>query len=78
MPLNNNGVEQIAHWCAQSEVVADIRAKARSDFFGYDEPGTIKYMGGTEELNTGKGAFWVGSVSTFGCRRVNTRPNWRR
>lgn len=52
MPLNNNMVEQIAHWCAQSEVVADIRAKARSDFFGYDEPGTIKYMGGTEELNT--------------------------
>ena len=52
MPLNNNLVEQIAQWCAQSDVIADIRAKARSDFFGYDEPGTIKYMGGADELNS--------------------------
>ncbi len=52
MPLTANVVELIAQWCAQSEAIDDIRAKARSDFFGYDEPGTIKYMAGSEELNT--------------------------
>jgi hypothetical protein len=49
--LTENVVELMSQWCALSEDMADIRAKARSDFFGYDEPGTIKYMGGTEDLN---------------------------
>lgn len=52
MPLTANAVEQLARWCSQCEAIDDIRAKARSDFFGYDEPGTIKYMAGSEELNT--------------------------
>jgi hypothetical protein len=52
MPLTANAVELLAQWCALSEAIADIRAKARSDFFGYDEPGTIKYMTGADELNT--------------------------
>jgi hypothetical protein len=51
MALTANMVELLAQWCAQNEAVADIRARARGDFFGYDEPGTIKYMPGSEELN---------------------------
>ncbi len=52
MALNANTVEQIAQWCAKSEAIDEVRAKARSDFFGYDEVGTIKYMAGAEDLNT--------------------------
>lgn len=51
MPLNVSMVEQLAEWCAKSDALADIRSNARSDFFGYDEPGTIKYMAGTGEVN---------------------------
>jgi hypothetical protein len=52
MSLNARIVEQLAQWCFRSETMADVRAKARSDFFGYNEPGTVKYMDGAEELNT--------------------------
>ncbi|MBA7679260.1 hypothetical protein ES703_87547 [subsurface metagenome] len=51
MPLTANMVEELAQWCAGSDILADVRSKARGDFFGYDEPGTIKYMVGTGEVN---------------------------
>src|SRR4030043_2079796 len=51
MPLTNSIVEQLTEWCGHSDALADIRSKARSDFFGYDEPGTIKYMAQTGEVN---------------------------
>ena len=51
MPLTANTIEQIGEWCLQSETIAGVRSKARGEFFGYDEPGTIKYMEGAEELN---------------------------
>jgi len=37
---------------ATTEELADARASARSHFFGYDEPGEVKYMPGTEEVNS--------------------------
>ena len=51
MPLTNSMVEQLTEWCALSDVLADVRSKARSDFFGYDEPQTIKYMAEAGEVN---------------------------
>jgi hypothetical protein len=51
MALTANTVEQIAQWCVASDSLGDIRARARSDFFGYDEPGTINYMADTGEIN---------------------------
>ena len=62
MPLTNSMMEQIASWCATSEVLAGIRSKARSDFFGYDEPGSVKYMAQTGELNARERRFagWFG------------------
>jgi hypothetical protein len=43
-------IEALAQWCLKTESQADARAKARSDFFGYDDPGEIKYLPGTEDL----------------------------
>jgi hypothetical protein len=62
MPLTFSSIELITSWCLQNETLAEIRAKARSDFFGYDEPGTIKYLGGAEELNARERRFlgWFG------------------
>jgi len=44
-------VEELVAWCANSEALADIRSRARSEFFGYDEPGTVKYLPGAGDLN---------------------------
>ena len=62
MPLTNSMVEQLAEWCLRSDTLADVRSKARSDFFGYDEPGTIKYMAETGEVNGRERRFlsWFG------------------
>ena len=51
MALNYITVERLTDWCSMSEEIADVRAKARSDFFGYygDEP--PKYLGDSGELN---------------------------
>jgi hypothetical protein len=51
MPLTANTIEQICAWCLQSEILAGVRSKAIGEFFGYDEPGVIKYMEGAEALN---------------------------
>ena len=52
MPLTPNMVEELAQWCLRSDALADVRSQARSDYFGYDEPGEVKYMPGTEEVNS--------------------------
>jgi hypothetical protein len=51
MALNYITAELLTDWCSRSEEIADVRAKARSDFFGYygDEP--PKYPGDSGELN---------------------------
>jgi hypothetical protein len=45
-------VEQIAEWCLRSDTLADTRSKARSDFFGYDEPGEARYMEGAGDVTS--------------------------
>jgi hypothetical protein len=62
MALNTNLVEQLAAWCATSDELADVRSKARSDFFGYDEPSEIKYLPGAGEVNGRERRFigWFG------------------
>jgi len=45
--FNDILVEQIARWCMTDISLTDIRSKARNEFFGYDEPGEIKYLEGT-------------------------------
>ena len=52
MPLNNNMVEQLAEWCLRDDALADIRAAARRDFFGYDEPGEALYMEGAGDITS--------------------------
>jgi hypothetical protein len=62
MALTAGKVERLAAWCAVIEGLADVRSKARSEFFGYDEPGTVKYMAQTGELNARERRFmgWFG------------------
>jgi hypothetical protein len=62
MALNATLVEQLAAWCATSDELADVRSKSRSDFFGYDEPGEIKYLPGAGEVNSRERRFigWFG------------------
>ena len=52
MALTASVVEQIAAWCATSEELADIRSKARSEYFGYDESGEVRYMEGAGDVTS--------------------------
>jgi hypothetical protein len=52
MPLTASKVEELAEWGMHAEVLADVRSKARSEFFGYDEPRDAKYIANTGELNS--------------------------
>jgi len=52
MTLNANMVEQLAEWCLRSDTLADIRATARRDFFGYDEPDEARYMEGAGDVTS--------------------------
>ncbi|WP_332445763.1 hypothetical protein [Dehalococcoides mccartyi] len=65
MPLTNSIVEQIAAWCAASEELADIRSKARSEYFGYDEAGEVHYMEGAGNLTSRERRFLGWFILTF-------------
>jgi len=65
MPLTASIVEQIAAWCATSEVLADIRSKARSEYFGYDEPGEVCYMEDAGDVTSRERRFLGWFVLTF-------------
>lgn len=65
MALTASIVEQIAAWCATSEALADIRAKARSEYFGYDEPGEVHYMEGAGDLTSRERRFLGWFALTF-------------
>ena len=65
MTLNANTVEQLAVWCLQSDTLADIRATARRDFFGYDEPGEAHYMEGVGDVTSRERRFLGWFALTF-------------
>jgi len=52
MALTANIVERIAAWCASTDEIADIRAKARGEYFGYDEPGEVEYIQGVGDVTS--------------------------
>ncbi len=59
MSLTANMVERLAEWCLRSDTISDIRAKARCDFFGYDEPGEANYLKGSGDI-TGRERRFLG------------------
>jgi len=65
MALTASIVEQIAAWCATSEELADLRSKARSEYFGYDESGEVHYMGGAGDLTSRERRFLGWFALTF-------------
>ena len=65
MTLNANMVEQLAEWCLRSDTLADIRATARRDFFGYDEPGEAHYMEGAGDVTSRERRFLGWFALTF-------------
>jgi len=65
MTLNANIVEQLAEWCLRSDTLADIRAAARRDFFGYDEPGEARYMEGAGDVTSRERRFLGWFALTF-------------
>jgi hypothetical protein len=52
MSLNSSLIEELVQWCLRSDGLADVRASARRDFFGYDEPGEIDYMPGAGDTTS--------------------------
>jgi hypothetical protein len=58
-------VEQLAEWCLRSDTMADIRAAARRDFFGYDEPGEAHYMEGAGDVTSRERRFLGWFALTF-------------
>jgi len=65
MTLNTNMVEQLAEWCLRNDTLADIRATARRDFFGYDEPGEARYMEGAGDVTSRERRFLGWFALTF-------------
>jgi hypothetical protein len=65
MTLNANTLEQLAAWCLQRDTLADIRATARRDFFGYDDPGEAHYMEGAGDVTSRERRFLGWFTLTF-------------
>ena len=65
MALNANMVEQLAEWCLKDDDLADVRATARRDFFGYDDPGEVHYMEGAGNLTSRERRFLGWFALTF-------------
>ena len=65
MLINAYMVEQLAEWCLRSDTLADIRATARRDFFGYDEPSEAHYMEGTYDFTSRERCFLGWFALTF-------------
>jgi len=65
MALNANMVEQLAEWCLRDDALADVRATARRDFFGYDEPGEAHYMEGAGDVTSRERRFLGWFALTF-------------
>jgi hypothetical protein len=58
-------IEQLAEWCLRSDTLADIRATARRDFFGYDEPGEARYWEGAGDVTSRERRFLGWFALTF-------------
>jgi len=65
MTLNASMVEQLAEWCLRSDTLSDIRATARRDFFGYDEPGEAHYIEGGGDVTSRERRFLGWFALTF-------------
>ena len=52
MTLTDITLEQLVSWCNSNDTLADTRSQARSEYFGYDEPGDVHYMAGTGDINS--------------------------
>ncbi len=65
MALTASIVEQIAAWCATSEALADIRSRARSEYFGDDEAGEVHYMEGADDITNRERRFLGWFALTF-------------
>jgi hypothetical protein len=65
MAFNANTVEQMANWCLANDALADVRAKARNNFFGYDEPGEVDYMVGAGDVTSRERRFLGWFMLTF-------------
>ncbi len=65
MTLNTSMVEQLAEWCLQSDTLSDVRATARRDFFGYDEPGEAHYIQGGGDVTSRERRFLGWFALTF-------------
>jgi hypothetical protein len=58
MALAHSTVEQLVEWCSKSEDIADIRARARSHFFGYYNTETTNYVADTGDINSRERRFF--------------------
>ena len=65
MTLNASMVEQLAEWCLQSDTLSDVRATARRDFFGYDDPGEAHYIQGSGDVTSRERRFLGWFALTF-------------
>ena len=65
MALTNSLVERLADWCLKSDTLADVRATARRDFFGYDDPREVHYMKGAGEVTSRERRFLGWFALTF-------------
>ena len=52
MALTYITLEQLVDWCSKNEDIAGVRAKARSDFFGYYDSEPLNYADNTGDVNS--------------------------
>jgi hypothetical protein len=65
MSLTSSTIEQLAKWCAETEAIADVRATARSHFFGYYDAEPIKYTTDTGDIKSRERRFLGWFVFNF-------------
>ncbi|HXL02103.1 MAG TPA: hypothetical protein PK016_03155 [Candidatus Atribacteria bacterium] len=51
MTLTNSTIERLVEWCYKSDIIANIRAQAREQFFGDDEVKASDYLADTGSFN---------------------------
>jgi len=65
MALTSSIIEQLVEWCAKSEAIADIRAGARGNFFGYEDSEPVNYLADTGDIDSRERRFLGWFVFNF-------------
>ena len=71
--MNYSTIAKLVEWCAKSEAIAEIREKARSAFFGYDDSRPVEYLTASVGATKACERRFLGWF-VFACRYPRAKP----